>query len=271
MNNFEHSLTYISDQYKLGNDYKEINSFSAMRFHYLLALKEVLNQKNKCLDSEKQKMILQLEKTFVKKIKGEYSPKTMNIKKIVRGLSHSVFKVEGNRAMATCFLVCKNDKYLYFLTNRHVVEHQRILNVVSADGKINLRGKVLIEEYPPKQDMAVIRCTKPSDDEYFTPITFGNVDKLIEGMDIYIFGNRSGLGLGLIKGMLSSFRGDNIMMNMTTEHGTSGSAILDEYGFVVGLNVGDLKEVPYAIHGRILKNYLKSLDIKFVENNNVEY
>lgn len=271
MTNFEKSLLYISEHYKIGNDYKEVNSFSAMRLHYLLALKEVVNQKNKCVDQEKLTQLKKLEKTFDKKIKEEYVPKVVNKKKITPGLSHSVFRVEGNKSSGTCFLVSKNDKYLYFLTNRHVLIEESFFNVVSMDGKYSLRGKIHHISSYTKPDMAVIRCTKPENADYYTPISFGNTSKLVEGMDLYIYGNRSGLGLGLIKGIISSFRGSQIMTDMATIGGTSGSALLDEYGFVIGLHVGKESNLPFAIHGNVLKDYLKSLDIKYLENNNIQY
>ena len=169
--------------------------------------------------------------------------------------------------VSTCFVADYKDDECYLITNKHVVDKATVIIVESDDKKISATAQLIDKD--DKNDIALIKILVRSDD--IVPVTFANIDDVIEGVKLYIVGNRSGLGLGFISGYVASFLEDNILMSIKTEHGTSGSAVFDYYGSVVGLNCGILGEVPFCISGKVILDYLKNFKIKVRKTPKVKY
>ena len=83
--------------------------------------------------------------------------------------------------------------------------------------------------------------------------------------------NQGGIDSYFEEGLIGNFINYKIMTTLVTYPGTSGSPILDRYGNVIGLHVGTDFDIPYAIHGKYIKEFLKANKISFVEDKDVHY
>jgi len=267
---FEKELKIIEEEFALGETFRTINRFTATRLHYLNALKHIIKIKDYETTNLQKETILSLEKIIYKRITDDYQ--VVPVKKstaLYKGLSYSAFEIVGKNYCGTCFLVDHKDNNYYYITNAHVVKNNPSLKIISNDRLLELDGEVV--KMGNLYDIALVRSKAPTNPYIYLPVAFGNLEELKEGMKISILGNRSGLGLGIITGHVGSLKGNKLLLDAVTQHGTSGAPVFDEYGFLIGLNCGDTKEIPYALHGKIIKSFIKPLGLKIREYNQIKY
>lgn len=135
------------------------------------------------------------------------------------------------------------DKQGHVLTNAHVIENARAIEVTLASG----------ETYPAKligqdreHDIAVLKIDAPSD--VLFPLALGRSDGLRVGQQVYALGNPFGLEGSLTKGIISSLNraiegrtGREMKSLVQTDAamnpGNSGGPLLDSNARMVGMNV----------------------------------
>lgn len=127
----------------------------------------------------------------------------------------------------------------YILTNNHVASGGRFYSVrIEDDDQVYKTGEVI--KYNPSTDLAVIRIDRVLDP---LPIYNGK-DKLVRGQKVVAIGSPLGLFNSVSDGIISGFRKindvDMIQFTAPISHGSSGGAVLNMYGEVVGISTAGI-------------------------------
>lgn len=171
------------------------------------------------------------------------------------------------------------DKSGHVLTNYHVVERARSVDVTLYNGK-NYEAKFVGAD--AINDIAILRIDAPA--EVLFPVTFGDSGRLKVGMRVFAIGNPFGLERTMTTGIISAvnrslqIRGNRavksiIQTDAAVNPGNSGGPLLDKRGRQIGINTaiasrnGQSAGVSFAIpinnvtrfvpelikHGRIIR------------------
>ncbi len=130
----------------------------------------------------------------------------------------------------------------YILTNHHVIEDARKLEVTLANGK-KYTAKLIGSD--PDTDVAVIKIEARRED--LTVIPMGTSDNLKVGQKVIAIGNPFGLGQTLTTGIISMVRRtmrassgtlveDMIQTDASINPGNSGGPLIDSSGKMIGIN-----------------------------------
>lgn len=130
----------------------------------------------------------------------------------------------------------------YVLTNHHVIEDARKLEVTLANGK-KYTGKLIGSD--PDTDLAVIKIEARKED--LTVIPMGSSENLRVGQKAIAIGNPFGLGQTLTTGVISSVGRtlrstsgmlveDVIQTDASINPGNSGGPLIDSSGKLIGIN-----------------------------------
>lgn len=134
------------------------------------------------------------------------------------------------------------DQQGHILTNHHVIEGAKQIQVTLYDGK-NYEGKVVGGD--EASDIAVIKIDAPSDSLY--PVKFGDSTHLRVGQRVFAIGNPFGLERTLTTGIVSSVnrtlpakKGRSlksiIQIDAAINPGNSGGPLLDAHSRLIGVN-----------------------------------
>ncbi len=152
------------------------------------------------------------------------------------------------------------DKKGHILTNYHVVEGAREVNVTLFNGKSYVAEMIGVD---PPTDIAVMKIDAPEDELF--PVEIADSSKLLVGQKVYAIGNPFGLERTLTSGIISSLnrtigsRVRNrpikqvIQIDAAINPGNSGGPLLDSKGRMIGMNtaiasrVGENSGVGFAI------------------------
>ncbi|MCO6044918.1 trypsin-like peptidase domain-containing protein [Aeoliella sp. ICT_H6.2] len=135
------------------------------------------------------------------------------------------------------------DKQGHILTNAHVIENARSIEVTLASGQTYPADLVGQDR---EHDVAVLKIEAPSGELY--PLELGRSDGLRVGQQVYALGNPFGLEGSLTKGIISSLNrsiegrtGREMKSLVQTDAamnpGNSGGPLLDSHARMVGMNV----------------------------------
>ena len=130
----------------------------------------------------------------------------------------------------------------YILTNNHVIEDARKLEVTLSNGK-KYNAKLIGSD--PDTDVAVIRIDAPKDELVLIPM--GSSENLKVGQKVIAIGNPFGLGQTLTTGVISmvgrTLRAssgtpveDLIQTDASINPGNSGGPLIDSSGKMIGIN-----------------------------------
>lgn len=165
------------------------------------------------------------------------------------------------------------DREGHILTNYHVVEDARQVDVTLFDGK-TYEAKFVGAD--PINDTCVIKIDAPP--EVLFPVTFGDSRRLKVGMRVYAIGNPFGLERTLTTGIVSSLnRSLQIHQNRTIKSiiqidaainpGNSGGPLLDTTGCLIGINTAIASKtgqnsgvgfaIPIALISRIVPQIIR--------------
>lgn len=135
------------------------------------------------------------------------------------------------------------DKRGHILTNAHVIENARAIEVTLASGQSYPADLVGQDR---EHDVAVLKINAPADELH--PLELGRSDGLRVGQQVYALGNPFGLEGSLTKGIISSLNrsiegrtGREMKSLVQTDAamnpGNSGGPLLDTHARMVGMNV----------------------------------
>ncbi|ROQ90830.1 S1C family serine protease [Desulfosoma caldarium] len=134
------------------------------------------------------------------------------------------------------------DKRGHIVTNHHVIEDARKLEVTLFNGK-KYTAKFIGSD--PNSDIAVLKIDAPKKD--LTVIPMGTSKGLKVGQKVLAIGNPFGLGQTLTRGVISSVGRtlrapggalveDIIQTDASINPGNSGGPLIDSSGFMIGVN-----------------------------------
>jgi S1-C subfamily serine protease len=134
------------------------------------------------------------------------------------------------------------DKSGHVLTNYHVIEEAREIEVTLFDGS-SYRGKLIGQD--PANDLAVLKVQAPAN--LLVPVAFGDSSRLRVGQRVFAIGNPFGLERTLTTGIISSLnrripgrQGRTLKSIIQTDAainpGNSGGPLLDSHGRLIGVN-----------------------------------
>jgi len=154
------------------------------------------------------------------------------------------------------------DKDGRIITNNHVVEGSKTVNVTFVDGN-TYTAKVIGTD--PDNDIAVIQIIDNFSDENLIPLAFGNSSQLQVGQQVIAIGNPFGLSDTMTHGIVSQTGRllpnenvgfsipDVIQVDAPINPGNSGGPLLNMQGEVIGMNTaiktntGDFSGIGFAI------------------------
>lgn len=124
------------------------------------------------------------------------------------------------------------------VTNYHVIEDSvyKIEANTEYGEKVNIKSVVI---YTPKNDIAILRCEKPIE----APILeIGNSDDLHKGDKVVAIGSPLGIINTVSTGVFSGYLDGKIQFSASISAGSSGGALFDEQGKVIGITYASFEE-----------------------------
>jgi|HubBroStandDraft_6_1064221.scaffolds.fasta_scaffold00030_20 hypothetical protein len=116
------------------------------------------------------------------------------------------------------------------ITNYHVIRGAYRATVKFSDGTVgSVEG---VEVYDQNRDLSVIQVTPAPT----TVLEIGDSDKMQVGDKVVAIGSPLGLQNTMSEGIVSALRNGIIQISAPISHGSSGGAVLDEHGKVIGVS-----------------------------------
>lgn len=169
------------------------------------------------------------------------------------------------------------------VTNYHVIEGTASAQITTINGsKFNVSSIIAYDE---ELDVAIIRVDKTSINGVtvsdFSNVTMANSDDIKAGQVVYALGSPVGLQNTISDGIISNTNqliGEESFIQITApiSHGSSGGALVNEYGEILGITsagIDEAQNIGFAIPINVIKIFdLNSDGISykdFYSNNNV--
>lgn len=120
------------------------------------------------------------------------------------------------------------------ITNYHVVADGFYFNITTTDGKIYDDIKII--DLDKKNDLALLKIGGAD----FPYLEMGNSELIKQGQHVYAIGSPLGLSNTMSEGIISNSSRiiddvEFIQISVPVNHGSSGGALIDEYGNVIGV------------------------------------
>lgn len=158
----------------------------------------------------------------------------------------------------------------YIVTNQHVIDHAKVINVTLYNNEKNEAAIIGKDE---KTDLAVLKIETST---ALTPITFGDSDTLRVGDWVLAIGNPFGLGSSVTAGIVSAKERDIesgpydnfIQTDAAINQGNSGGPMFNQKGEVIGVNsaifstTGNAMGVGFAMPSKMAQWVINQLKQK---------
>lgn len=183
----------------------------------------------------------------------------------IEKIQPAVVRITTSRGYGSGIII---DEAGYIVTNNHVVYNNESINVILWDGR-QFEGEIVDSD--PIRDLAIVKI-----DSSNLPIaSLGDSNNLLLGQDIIAIGYPLDLpgSATVSKGIISAFREFNNITYIQTDAainpGSSGGALINVQGELIGINVGKKVDVSYeGISYAITINAAKPM-ISILKNNPV--
>lgn len=147
----------------------------------------------------------------------------------------------------------------YILTNNHVASGGMYYSVKIEDDDTIYKTEEVIK-YNPVLDLAVIRIQRR-----LQPIpVYRGGKKLVRGQKVVAIGSPLGMFNSVSDGIISGFRNidnvDMIQFTAPTSHGSSGGAVLNMYGEVIGISTAGMdrgQNINLAVGYECINNFIR--------------
>ena len=165
-----------------------------------------------------------------------------------------VVKAGNSGSQGSGFFVSSNG---IFVTNAHVVENGTTVGIVYND-QILIADRVIAVNW--EQDWAILQVSEAKNVPY---LQIGSKSTVIGGASIYAIGSPVGLDNTISTGIISNpsrpYYGVNeIQFTATISHGSSGGALINKYGQVIGITAGVFSTEGNDLYRAIPIEYLKA-------------
>ncbi len=163
-----------------------------------------------------------------------------------------VFDNEGHkRGQGSAFVVADDGTAV---TNYHVIRGATRATARVGDTSAEVDGVIAFDVH---HDVAVVRLSPPPK----TVLQLGDSDALKVGQKLVTIGSPLGLQNTISEGIVSGLRNGVIQMSDPISPGSSGGAVFDRYGKVVGISVATVasgQNLNFAVPINWAKPYLKT-------------
>jgi putative serine protease PepD len=241
----------------------------------------LINNKNKTSSTEISNNILPTQEVYVPSSLGSFEKDIVNVVKktmpavvnisTVTLVEDFFFGVYPQSGIGSGFII---DPKGYILTNYHVVEGARKIDVTLSEGK-KYTGKIV--GYDKRSDLAVIKI----DAENLPYLPLGDSDKLEPGQFAIAIGNPYGLNRTVTLGIVSALnrtiiepngvRLENLIQtDAAINPGNSGGPLINIKGEVIGINTA-IKSDAQGIGFAIPINKAKEIANKLIKEGKITY
>jgi putative serine protease PepD len=241
----------------------------------------LINNKNKTSSTEISNNILPTQEVYVPSSLGSFEKDIVNVVKktmpavvnisTVTLVEDFFFGVYPQSGIGSGFII---DPKGYILTNYHVVERARKIDVTLSEGK-KYTGKIV--GYDKRSDLAVIKI----DAENLPYLPLGDSDKLEPGQFAIAIGNPYGLNRTVTLGIVSALnrtiiepngvRLENLIQtDAAINPGNSGGPLINIKGEVIGINTA-IKSDAQGIGFAIPINKAKEIANKLIKEGKITY
>jgi len=146
----------------------------------------------------------------------------------------------------------------WVLTNWHVIEGASSGNVVLNDGSvISIQGVAASDE---DTDLAIVQTARPLG---ILPVTFAEPFKVRKGDRIVAIGSPLGYQNTVSEGLISNFSHEGFttyyQINAPIDRGSSGGAVFNEYGELVGITTGAIPDTQADLNFAVPAYYAEWL------------
>ncbi len=166
-------------------------------------------------------------------------------------LTDSVVYLQTNKMQGSGIILSSDG---LIATNFHVIENATMVQMVFADGSI-YQGTATIVGLSPQQDIAILQIDK----EDLIPAT--PETSLVKGEAITTVGAPNGNRNTLSQGIVKDFNQDIISTSASIDHGSSGGALFNSKGKLVGMTSSFSDEESFAIPISEIMKVSKNLSI----------
>ncbi|MDZ4197122.1 MAG: trypsin-like peptidase domain-containing protein, partial [Candidatus Izemoplasmatales bacterium] len=169
---------------------------------------------------------------------------------------------ESTMEVGSGTIIDVDDDFYYVITNEHVIRSMGVAisyKVITSDG---IQSLFELLHHDAIKDLAIIRFPKESRSN-ITPIAFSNMESEIDEFVISI-GNPYGSMGAFTMGSISSYETLTILNQEAISHtavlarGSSGGALVNIRGQLLGINTWGTNSVFYAIPLRVILTFLAS-------------
>jgi len=146
-----------------------------------------------------------------------------------------------NESLGSGFVLKKDDKYLYIVTNSHVIEKAKLITVRFSN---NYKTEAKIVGKDAKSDIALLKVEISKEISGINPVKIGDPKKLKIGYFVISGGSPYNLGLSFTMGIVSALNRNlgisayenYIQTDAAVNPGDSGGPLFNVDGEVVGMN-----------------------------------
>jgi len=170
---------------------------------------------------------------YVKAI-SKASPSVINISSVKKNKT-KLFDGSTENSVMGSGIIISNDGYI--VTNMHVIDAKRLINVELDDGQVHTASLIGFDE---RSDLAVIKIASS---DSLTPIEVSNSSSVQIGDQVIAIGNAFGLGKTFTSGIISATGRDYgnpylelIQTDAAMNPGNSGGALINHKGNLIGMS-----------------------------------
>lgn len=174
----------------------------------------------------------------ISKPDDEQNKEVLTGKQIFRKYNNAVFTIYTPTKSGSGFFIKSNG---LAVSNHHVFEGEDIndIEIHLADGTVCKVTECIA--YNENDDIYIFKVSTINNN--FTYIPYLSTNSLEIGQIIYTIGSPKGLQNTLSSGEISQLRdGNYIQINAPIDHGSSGGALIDEYGYIIGITTSGYEE-----------------------------
>lgn len=145
------------------------------------------------------------------------------------------------------------------ITNRHVIANSSTISITLADGEVY--NDVIMTSSDSTVDLALLRINGTG----FSYLELGDSAALKQGQRVYAIGSPKGLSNTMSEGIVSNVKRvvdgtEYVQISVPIAPGSSGGALLDEYGRVVGVTTAGYTDASADLNLAVGSNYISQLD-----------
>ena len=178
-------------------------------------------------------------------------------------IAHSVVMLQTNKMQGSGFILSSDG---LISTNYHVLENAKVLHILFQDGSV-YAGPITLVGYAPSRDIAILQIHK----ENLTPVTTNDSKKFQIGDAVTAVSSPLGKLNIPTRGTILGFNDQIICTTAVTQRGSSGGALFNEKGQILGMTSSFAKTEYYAIPVEEINSIPLNLSIPLEQIGTVAY